>query len=85
MPFTIVDIPERTTANNELTQALLDNVGKAVVFPCVNRDANTARKTIRAGLSNRGILKKFDFHSKINTSTDSTDLIIWLTAKAEKE
>ena len=81
MNFTIVDVPTAivygTTA--PIMEALLANIGKAIEIPFENRDANSYRKTIRASLSNKGLLAKYNFRTKVNTKRKS--ITVWLELK----
>lgn len=77
MDFKIVDIPTNLTRPSPpIIEALLANVGRALALPLETRDPNTIRKTLRATLSNRGILKIFYFRTRVNF--DNKTLIVWL-------
>ncbi len=81
MAFTVVDIPQgggRQTNNSPIVQALLDNIGKAIVIPCGDGDANTMRKNIRQALNSRKVLREHIYKTKTDLTDGKNDLIAWL-------
>lgn len=82
MDFKIVEIPTAQIlpgAADPLLEALKANPGKAIEIPLGEKDPNTQRKTIRARLSNRGVLKTHFFRTRF--SMESKSLIVWLEEK----
>lgn len=78
MDFKIVDIPEESqNRTNPIIEAMIANVGKAISVPCKN--PNTLRKSVRMALSNRGLLEKYNFRSRI--SSDDKAVTVWLESK----
>lgn len=80
MTFTIVEIPKgASTPLSPIVNALLENIGKAISIPCEGRDANSIRKTVRFSLSSKGLLKKYNFRTRI--AEDGNSITVWLEEK----
>jgi len=77
MEFKVVDVPATSSENSSsaVIQAMQDNIGKAISIPLGMRDANNLRKTLRAAIVTRGLLKVYTYKTKI--SNDGKELMVW--------
>lgn len=80
MDFQVVDIPVGpTTKTTPIIEAMIANVGKAINVPTPGKNSNTLRKSLRMALSNRGLLEKYNFRSRI--ASDDQSITLWLEEK----
>jgi hypothetical protein len=81
MDFKVVDIPEAPEygVSAPIVAALIENLGKALELSLDGKDANSFRKTIRATLSNRGLLETYSYRTQV--SRDKKTMIVWLLVK----
>jgi hypothetical protein len=84
--FEVVDIPDvppTTGSSAPVVEALQAHIGKAIVIPVEDRDANSFRKTIRSSLLNRGILDEYNFRTQVDPQKKT--MTVWLEKKTARE